>query len=305
MTIINLIGKTPLQKIEKYQENLSLKANILAKLEYFNPGGSIKDRVGKALIEDAESKGLLQKNSVIIEPTSGNTGIALALTAAVKNYRLILTMPETMSIERRKLLKAYGAELVLTKGSEGMAGAIKKAEELAKELPNSFIPGQFDNPVNPLAHKKTTGPELWSAAEGNIDFLVAGVGTGGTITGAGEFLKEKNPAIKLIAVEPFDSPVLSGGKPGPHAIAGIGAGFVPKILNTKIIDEIIQVKTDEAFAAARILGKIEGILTGISGGAALHAATLLAQRPENAGKNIAVILPDGGEKYLSTQLYEE
>lgn len=305
MDITAFIGKTPLLQLEKYCAALSLNARIAAKLEYFNPGGSIKDRVGKALIDDAEEKGLLQKGSVIIEPTSGNTGIGLAIAAAVKGYRLILTMPETMSIERRILLKAYGAEIILTEGAAGMPGAIKKADELAKELPCSFIPGQFTNPANPLIHKKTTGPEIWADSKGDVDFLVAGVGTGGTITGTGEFLKEQKPDSKIIAVEPFDSPVLSGGKPGPHALAGIGAGFVPEILNTKIIDEILQIKTDEAFSAARKLGTLEGILTGISGGAALYAATIIAQRKENTGKQIVVILPDGGEKYLSTKLYNE
>ena len=300
-----LIGKTPLLELGNYGKKQSLGASIIAKLEYFNPAGSVKDRIALAMIEDAEAKGLLSPGSVIIEPTSGNTGIGLASVATARGYRVILTMPETMSIERRKLLKAYGAELVLTEGAKGMSGAIAKAEELAKEIPNAFIPGQFDNPANPEVHRKTTGPEIWEDTDGKIDFLVSGIGTGGTITGTGEYLKSKNPNIKVVGVEPDASPVLSGGVSGPHMIQGIGAGFVPKVLNTTVYDEIIRVKNEDAFAAGRELSKTEGLLVGISSGAALWAATELAKRPENAGKVIIVILPDTGERYLSTPLFFE
>ena len=281
-----------------------LHAKILAKLEYFNPAGSVKDRIAKAMIEDAEAKGLLKAGSVIIEPTSGNTGIGLASVAAARGYRIILTMPETMSVERRNLLKAYGAELVLTEGAQGMKGAIDKADALAKEIPNAFIPAQFDNPANPAIHKTTTGPEIWEDTDGNVDFFVAGIGTGGTITGTGEYLKEKNPNVKIIAVEPYDSPLLSQGKFGPHKLQGIGANFVPSVLNTHIYDEISDVKSDDAFAVGRELAKHEGLLVGISAGAALWAATEIAKRPENAGKNIVVLLPDTGERYLSTPMFE-
>jgi cysteine synthase A len=304
-TLTDLIGRTPLLELSNYNEHKDLKATVIAKLEYFNPAGSVKDRIAKAMIEDAEAKGLLKSDSVIIEPTSGNTGIGLASVAAAKGYRIILTMPETMSIERRNLLKAYGAELVLTEGAKGMRGAIEKAAELAESTPNSFIPGQFVNPVNPLVHKTTTGPEIWNDTDGKVDIFVAGIGTGGTISGVGEYLKSKNPNIKIIAVEPFDSPVLSEGKAGPHKIQGIGAGFVPDILNTKIYDEIIKVHNEEAFESGREIAKIEGLLIGISSGAAVFAATEVAKRPENAGKTIVVLLPDNGERYLSTALYAE
>ncbi len=304
-SLTDLIGKTPLLELSNYEKKHELKATVIAKLEYFNPAGSVKDRIAKAMIDDAESKGLLKPDSVIIEPTSGNTGIGLSSVAAARGYRIILTMPETMSIERRNLLKAYGAELVLTEGSKGMKGAIAKADELAKEIPNSFIPGQFVNPANPAVHKETTGPEIWEDTDGKVDIFVSGIGTGGTITGAGEFLKSKNPGIKVIAVEPSASPVLSKGTPGPHKIQGIGAGFVPEVLNTEIYDEIITVENDDAFAVGRELSKTEGLLVGISSGAALWAGTELAKRPENAGKIIVVLLPDTGERYLSTPLFSD
>ncbi|MCL2018472.1 MAG: cysteine synthase A [Oscillospiraceae bacterium] len=301
----DLIGKTPLLRLSNYEREQGLSAVLLGKLEYFNPAGSVKDRIAKAMIEDAEEKGLLKPNSVIIEPTSGNTGIGLAAIAASKNYRIILTMPETMSIERRNLLKAYGAELVLTDGSKGMKGAIAKSEELAAEIPDSFIPGQFKNPANPAVHRRTTAPEIWEDADGKIDIFVSGIGTGGTITGVGGYLKEKNPNIKVVAVEPAASPVLSAGKAGPHKIQGIGAGFVPDVLDTKIYDEIITVDNDEAFEAGRKIAGSEGILLGISSGAALWAAVKIAQRAENTGKTIVVILPDTGERYLSTAMFAD
>lgn len=300
-----LIGNTPLMEIVQIEKELGLKATVLAKLEYLNPAGSVKDRAAKYIIEDAEEKGLLKKGSVIIEPTSGNTGIGLAAIAAVRGYRLILTMPETMSVERRNILKAYGAEIVLTEGARGMAGAIEKARELSAEIPGSMIAGQFVNPANPKAHRETTGPEIWRDTEGRTDIFVAGVGTGGTITGVGEYLKGRNKNIKVVAVEPEDSPVLSGGKAGPHAIQGIGAGFVPEVLNTEIIDEVMKVGSGESFRAAGLLAKSEGVLVGISSGAALHAAIELAKRPENQGKNIVVLLPDSGDRYYSTPLFTE
>jgi len=302
-SLTELIGKTPLLRLNNYEGKNSLKAAVIAKIEYYNPAGSVKDRIAKAMIDDAEQRGVLKPGSVIIEPTSGNTGIGLASVAAARGYRIILTMPETMSIERRKLLSALGAELVITEGAKGMKGAIAKAEELAAETENSFIPGQFVNPANPAVHKATTGPEIWEDTDGKTDIFVAGIGTGGTISGAGEFLKSKNPNIKVVAVEPADSPVLSKGTPGPHKIQGIGAGFVPDTLNTKIYDEIITVTNDDAFATGRAVANAEGLLVGISSGAALWAATQLAKRPENEGKNIVVILPDTGERYLSTALF--
>ena len=303
-TASELIGRTPLLELSNIEKDEKLSANIFAKLELFNPAGSIKDRVAKAMIEDAEEKGILKEGSVIIEPTSGNTGIGLASVAAAKGYKLIITMPETMSVERRKLIASFGAELVLTDGSKGMNGAIEKAEELSREIPNSIVAGQFVNPANPKAHFDTTGPEIWEATDGQVDILVAGVGTGGTITGIGEYLKSKNPDIKIVGIEPTDSPVLSGGKAGAHGLQGIGAGFIPEILNTEIIDEIITVSTNEAYEASRMMAKREGVLVGISSGAALHAALLLAEKPENKGKNIVVILPDTGDRYLSTDLFE-
>lgn len=304
-SLTELIGKTPLLELSNYEKKNALNAAVLAKLEYFNPAGSVKDRIAKAMIDDAEEKGLLKKGSVIIEPTSGNTGIGLASVAAARGYRVILTMPETMSVERRKLLKAYGADLVLTDGAAGMKGAIAKAEALAKETPDSFIPGQFVNPANPAVHRVTTGPEIWEDTDGKVDYFVAGIGTGGTITGVGEYLKSKNPELKVIAVEPTGSPVLSEGKAGPHKIQGIGAGFVPDTLNTGVYDEIIKVDNEDAFATGREVAKEEGLLVGISSGAALWAATQLAKRPDNKGKNIVVLLPDTGERYLSTALFEE
>ena len=299
-----LIGKTPLLELSHIEKDEGLEATLLAKLEYFNPAGSVKDRVAKEMLDDAESRGILTKDSVIIEPTSGNTGIGLASVAAARGYRLIIVMPETMSKERRQIMKAYGAELVLTEGAKGMSGAIETAEKLTKEIPNSFVAGQFTNPANPEAHRKTTGPEIWEDTEGKVDIFVAGVGTGGTITGVGEYLKTKNPNIKIVAVEPSTSAVLSGGNAGAHGIQGIGAGFVPKVLNTAVYDEIIPVSDEEAYNMSRRIGKSEGILVGISSGAAAHAALLVAKRPENKGKNIVILLPDTGDRYLSTALFE-
>lgn len=302
---LGLIGNTPLVEVTNIERALGLEATILVKLEYFNPAGSVKDRIAKAMIEDAEEKGILKQGSVIIEPTSGNTGIGLAAIAAAKGYRIILTMPETMSIERRNILKAYGAELVLTEGAKGMKGAIEKADELAKEIPNSFIPGQFVNPANPAMHKATTGPEIWNDTDGNVDIFIAGVGTGGTLTGVGEFLKSRKPDVKIVAIEPADSPVLSEGKGGPHKIQGIGAGFVPEVLNTKIYDEVFTVESEDAFAAGKLIAKQEGVLVGISSGAALYGAIQLAKRPENKGKTIVALLPDTGDRYYSTPLFAE
>ena len=302
---IDLIGNTPLVEVKNIEKELGLEARVLVKLEYFNPAGSVKDRIAKGMIEDAEEKGLLKEGSVIIEPTSGNTGIGLAAIAAAKGYRIILTMPETMSVERRNILKAYGAEIVLTEGAKGMKGAIAKADELAKEIPNSFIPGQFVNPANPAAHRATTGPEIWNDTDGDVDIFIAGVGTGGTLTGVGEYLKEKKPDVKIVALEPATSPVLSEGKSGAHKIHGIGAGFVPDVLNTKVYDEIITVENDDAFATGKLLAKHEGVLVGISSGAALWAAIDYAKRPENKGKTIVALLPDNGDRYYSTPLFAE
>ena len=302
-SILDLVGKTPLVELKRIEEKEELQAKLIAKVESFNPAGSVKDRIAKAMIEDAEAKGLLKEGSVIIEPTSGNTGIGLAAAATVKSYRMILTMPETMSVERRNIVKAYGAEVVLTDGTKGMKGAIEKADELAKEIPNSFIAGQFVNPANPATHKKTTGPEIWEDTDGEVDIFVAGVGTGGTITGTGEYLKEKKPEVKIVAVEPASSPVLSEGVSGPHKIQGIGAGFVPETLNTSIYDEIIKVENEDAFETGKYLAAEEAILAGISSGAALYAAIQLAKREENKGKTIVVLLPDNGDRYYSTPLF--
>ncbi len=302
-SVDEFIGNTPLMEVTNLEKDQNLEARVLVKLEYLNPAGSVKDRVAKSMIEDAEERGVLKPGATIIEPTSGNTGIGLAAIAASRGYRLILTMPETMSVERRNILKAYGAEIVLTEGAKGMSGAIAKAEELAASIEGSFLAGQFDNPANPTAHRKSTGPEIWEDTEGAVDLFVAGVGTGGTITGVGGYLKEKKPELKIVAVEPSDSPVLSGGKPGPHKLQGIGAGFVPKVLDTEVYDEIMQIGSEEAFAAAKLFAHKEGILVGISAGAALHAALEQAKRPENKGKTIVVLLPDSGDRYYSTPLF--
>ncbi len=304
-SVDQLIGNTPLVELTHLEKKYDLKATILAKLEYFNPAGSVKDRIAKAMIDDAEQKGLLNQDSTIIEPTSGNTGIGLASVAAARGYRIIIVMPETMSVERRQIMKAYGAELVLTEGAKGMKGAIAKADELAKEIPNSFIPGQFVNPANPAAHEATTGPEIWKDTDGKVDFFVAGVGTGGTLTGVGRYLKKQNPDVKVVAVEPASSPVLSQGHAGSHKIQGIGAGFVPKVLDTKIYDEILPITNEDAFSVGKEIGKNEGFLVGISSGAAVKAAIELAQRPENAGKTIVALLPDTGDRYLSTPLFQD
>jgi len=304
-SIDQLVGNTPLLELSNYEKEHDLKATVLAKLEYLNPAGSVKDRIAKEMIDDAERKGILKEGSVIIEPTSGNTGIGLASIAAARGYRIIIVMPETMSEERRTLMKAYGAELVLSEGAKGMTGAIAKAEELSKTIPDSFVAGQFVNPANPEAHRKTTGPEIWADTDGKIDIFVAGVGTGGTLTGVGEYLKSKNPSIKIVAVEPASSPVLSKGTAGPHKIQGIGAGFVPEVLNTKVYDEVIAVENDDAFAAGKAIGRTEGILVGISSGAAVWAAAELAKRPENKGKTIVALLPDSGDRYLSTTLFTD
>ena len=303
--VIDLIGNTPLVEVVNIEKNLGLEAKLLVKLEYFNPAGSVKDRIAKSMIEDAEARGILKEGSVIIEPTSGNTGIGLAVIAAAKGYRAILTMPETMSVERRNILKAYGAEIVLTEGAKGMKGAIAKAEELADEIPGGFIPGQFVNPANPAIHKATTGPEIWNDTDGKVDIFIAGIGTGGTLTGTGEYLKSQNPEIKVVALEPIDSPVLSEGRAGVHKIQGIGAGFVPDVLNTDVYDEVYRAEGDDAFAAAKYLAKTEGISVGISAGAALHAGIEFAKKPENKGKTIVVLLPDSGDRYYSTPLFTE
>ena len=304
-SIDQLIGRTPLLELSRIEKHFDLKAKILGKLEYFNPAGSVKDRIAKSMIDDTEARGILKPGSVIIEPTSGNTGIGLSSVAASRGYRIIIVMPETMSVERRQLMKAYGAELVLTEGSKGMKGAIEKASELAEEIPDSFIAGQFVNPSNPRIHRETTGPEIWNDTDGHVDIFVAGVGTGGTLTGTAEYLKSRNPKVRVIAVEPFGSPVLSAGRSGAHKIQGIGAGFVPEVLNTRIYDEIMTVKDEDAFMTGKLIGRLEGFLAGISSGAAVYAAVEAAKRPENAGKNIAVILPDTGERYLSTTMFAD